>query len=66
MMLKEYIAMLVLISVTEVKMRKIQGIDLCIEHKHFKMDCEEYMGNRMPVNEQIVYLESKTKEAEWL
>ena len=49
MMLKVNIVMLVLISVTEVKMRKMKGIDPCIEHKHFKMDCEEDMGNRMPV-----------------
>ena len=63
MMLKINIVMLVLISVIEVKMRKIKGTDPCIEHKHFKMDCEEDMGNRMPVDEQIVYLESNTKEA---
>ena len=63
MMLKVNIVMLVLISVSKVMMRKIKGLDPCIEHKHFKMDCEEDIGNWMPVNEQIVYLESNAKEA---
>ena len=64
-MLTLNIVMLVLMSITKEKMRTIKGIDPCKEHKHLKMDCQEDMGNRTPVDKQIVYLEDISNSGEW-